>query len=163
MKKRKKEIVMIFLIIISIGIKNISVSKNDYESISIYNTQIAKAIIDVEREDTIEQKITRENFPMEYYFFINNFIDDKINEIDFDYIIEIELSSQDFPVEYDLIDCESNLPIELENGKSKILKLDKFKKKSRKFKVRLSWKELDRELSDNLDIKLKIHAVQSKE
>lgn len=97
---------------------------------------------------------------MEYYFCINNYIDDKINEIDFEYFIEIELSNQDFPVLCTLIDCDNNTQIELENGKSKIFSLFKFEKKSRKFKVLLDWRELDRELSDDLDVNLKIHAVQ---
>ena len=46
------------------------------------------------------------------------------------------------------------------NGKSNVFHLDKFKKVSRKFKLHLEWKEMDAELSQDLNINLKINAVQ---
>ena len=160
MKNKKIEKFIIFFIIIVISIRNISFSKNDYRVVCSYNTQIAKPIFDVKIDDIIEQEIIKENFPIEYFFYINNYIEDEVNEIDFNYTIEVKFSNQNFPVSCTLVDCISNEQIDLVNGESKVFSLDKFHKMSKKFKLHLEWKEMDTELSEDLDINLKINAVQ---
>lgn len=159
--KKKSDLVIIIVSLIVIGINNISFSKYDNYIKCDYHSQIAKAIIDIEKDKKTEENIEESKLPMEYNFSINNYKDDCINEIEFDYSIEIIASNDKFPISYKLYDVDSNSEISLINGKSETLRLAKKVKISRKFKLILEWKEIDGELSDEIKINLKVNAVQS--
>lgn len=163
MIKKKNELVMIFVIIAVISINQIVFSKytNDY---GLNGTGlIAKPIIVLKKDNLINKKIDQNSFPIEYYFYIDNFDDNgNINEVDFDYTISIENSKNNFPVKYILYDCNNEKEIILKDGTSKNLKLQKNQKESRKFKVVFQWRELNNNLDNKVEIKLKINAVESK-
>lgn len=127
------------------------------------NTKITKPIVVLEKDEKIKRSIQENLFPLEYNFFINNYQEDKINEVDFDYTIEIEDSVNNFPINYTLFDCNNNEEIELADGKSRSMKIKKSVKESRKFKLIVNWRELNEELADELQIKLKVNVQQSKE
>lgn len=125
--------------------------------------KIAKPIIILEKDKTLKTKINQLSFPMEYYFWIHNYEEEEINEIEFEYSIELENSVTNFPISYVLIDCDTNKEVDLKNGKSENLKIKKDVKESRKFKLVFRWQELNVQLAEELQIKLKINVLQNKE
>ena len=162
MKKRMHDLVIVGISIIMICINNISLSKYDDEIKCNVNSEIAKGIIEVEKDEMIEQSINQTTFPIEYHFWVNNYRGEIINEVDFEYVISIENSVENFPVSCSLVDCANNKEISLMKGKSETIKINKFKKESREFKLYLQWREIDGELAEDVEIKIKVDAVQSK-
>lgn len=162
-RKRKSDLLIIIITILIIGMNNVSLSKYDYRANGSAQVEIAKAILVLEKDETIKKQIDQNSFPLEYDFTLNNYKEDKINEVDLEYNIEIEASEANFPVSYILFDCDNNTPIQLTEGKSETMYLQKFEKQSRKFKLYLQWKELDADLEEEIEINLKINAIQSKE
>ena len=109
----------------------------------------------------LKTQIDQNTFPLEYHFWIQNYREAEINEVDFEYSIELENSTKNFPVSYDLFDCKTNQEIEFINGKSGPLKLKKGEKENREFKLVMQWQELNVELAEELQIKLKINMMQN--
>ena len=99
---------------------------------------------------------------MEYDFIINNYVENEINEVNLDYVIEINASESNFPVEYELYDMKTNKVLPLTDGKSEKLKLKSNEKEERHFKIIIKWKELTEELAESVDLKLKVEAEQEK-
>ncbi len=163
MKKSKRDLRMIIVSILIIGINTVSLSKYDYVANGNAQAQIAKAIFIVEKDEIIKKQIDQNSFPLEYNFTINNYEGDKINEVNLEYNIEIETNEPNFPVSYVLFDCDNNTQIQLTEGKTQKMHLQKFEKQSRKFKLYLQWRELDVALAPDIEIKLKMNAIQSKE
>ena len=158
-KNKHKLILLVSLAVIFFNLFFLPIRKKTYN----FNveTEIAKGIIYLDNDDIIEKNVNRESFPLEYNFSIRNFDEDNnINEVDFDYKIKIEESVNNFPIKYRLIDCEKNKEIFLTSGESPVLNLEKFEKKIRKFKLYVEWNDVEGEYSDDLEIKLKIQAVQ---
>lgn len=162
MKKKVNDLLLIGISVIVICMNNISLSRYENGMSCNVNSQIAKAIIEVKKDEKIEQLINQHTFPMEYHFWINNYKEDAVNEVDFAYTIGIESSVENFPISYVLIDCDNNREVSLINGKSEAIQMKKLTKESREFKLYLQWREIDGELADDLDIKLKVDAVQSR-
>ena len=163
MKKKKSDFVIILIVLIVIGINTISLSKYDYVAECNVSAEIAKAILVVENDEIIKKQIDQNSFPIEYNFTVNNYKDDAINNVDFSYQIEVQASVDDFPIDYVLIDCQDNSEIKLSEGKSEIIKLTKNAKESKKFKLYLQWREIDKSISEKVQINLKIIGVQDKE
>lgn len=161
-KNKDKIILLISLAVIVLNLFLLQKRKNSYNF--DIETEIAKGIIYLDNDEIIEKKVNRESFPLEYNFSIRNFDDNNnINEVDFDYKIKIETSVNNFPIKYRLIDCEKNIELFLISGESPVLNLEKFEKKIRKFKLYVEWSDVEEEYSDDLEIKLKIQAVQKEE
>lgn len=160
----KKEKVIILISIIVIIIDLITLPKKNYSYNARGESEIAKGIIFLEKDEMIEKTVDKNSFPIEYNFVIKNFDEnDNINEIDFDYKIRIENSVNNFPIQYKLIDLDNNVELQLISGETSILTLKKSEKEIRHFKLYVEWNDLDAELADNIEIKLKIKAIQSKE
>ncbi len=158
----KKNKAGILIILMAICVNSISLSKYNTNMEYQASTKIARAIVELEKDEKMEMEITERTLPLEYHFCINNYNETGINEVAFDYVIEIENSVDNFPVSYTLWDCDNQKEIKLKNGKSEVLRIKHSEKESRKFKLCLQWKELNEDLADNLQIKLKIDVVQSK-
>ena len=161
--RKKKDLIIIVISIIVIGINTISLSKYDYVANGNAQTEIAKAILVLEKDEMVTQQIDENSFPLEYNFVIHNYEGEKINEVDFEYNIEIEALADNFPVSYMLFDCDNNTEIKLTEGKTENMSLQKFEEQTRKFKLYMQWRELDGELAEDIEIKLKINGIQSKE
>lgn len=161
--RKKKELIIIVISMIVIGINTISLSKYDYVANGNAQTEIAKAILVLEKDEITTQQIDENSFPLEYNFVIHNYEGEKINEVDFEYSIEIDASTDDFPISYFLFDCDNNTEIELLEGKTNPISLKKSEKESRKFKLYMQWRELDGDLAENIELRLKINGIQSKE
>lgn len=163
MKKSKKDFVIIIISIVVLFINNVAISKYDYSAAGKAQVGIAKAIIRLEKDEIIQKQIDQNSFPIEYNFTIHNFDKDKINEIDLSYVIQIDVSTEDFPVSYFLFDCENNTEMQLVEGKTNPINLKKLEQQSRHFKLYLQWREIDQPLAENIEIKLKLNAIQNKE
>lgn len=161
--KKKKDNIIIVISLIVICINHIVLSRHIENTNLKIHTQIIKPVIVVKKDKIIRTQIYENSFPIEYNFSICNYDENTINEADFEYVIELEYSICNFPVTYQLIDCDSNTEIKLIDGKSKIMKLKKYEQESRNFRLILNWRELDSDLADNLQINLKINAVQTRE
>lgn len=161
-KKNKEKI--FFLISLVIIILNLIVLPKKKFSYNLHiNTEIAKGIIILEKDEFLEKEVDKNSFPIEYNFSIKNFDNNNVNDVDFDYKIKIESSTAIFPIKYKLIDVDNNCEIPLNFGETQTLTLKKLKKEVRNFKLYVEWNDLDSELSDEVEIKLKIQAVQSRE
>lgn len=161
--KLNKNNVWIVISLVVICMNTISLSKQKANANFEMSSQIARPIIELEKDEIIKRQIEENAFPMEYYFCINNYREDEVNEIAFDYRIEIENSVDNFPIGYTLVDCGNNEEITLINGKSDLMQIKKSEKESRKFKLILNWRELNSDLAEKLQIKLRISLEQSKE
>lgn len=162
MKKKKDKLIIVVSLTV-ICMNHIVLSRHKVDTNLEMNTKIMKPVIVVEKDEMTKNQIQENSFPIEYNFSICNYDENTINEVDFEYVIELEDSVSNFPVTYQLIDCDSNTEIKLVDGKSEKMILKKFEKESKKFKLILNWRELDTDLADNLQIKLKINAVQTRE
>jgi len=163
MLKQKKNSILIIVSLIVVVLNMLYIYEKKSNSDLIVKSQIKQPIIELKKDEIIKCQINQNSFPIEYCFEINNFKDDKINEIDFDYIIQIEKSDENFPVSYELFDCATNKKIELVDGKSELMKIKKYAKESKKFKLILNWRELDLELANKVKIDLKLEIKQSEE
>lgn len=161
--KLNKNNMWILISLLVICVNTISLSTQKTNSNLKLHSQIAKPIIELEKDEMIKRQIEENEFPIEYRFCIHNFRENEINEVAFDYRIEIESSVENFPICYTLVDCEKNEEILLIDGKSDWMQIKKSEKESRKFKVILNWQELNSDLAEELQIKLKISLQQSKE
>ncbi len=149
---------MVCLVVIMINIVSILKKKDVlcYEA----GVKVAKPIIVLKKDDVLKTEIKENSFPMEYHFWIQNYEEDEINGVDFEYSITLENSVENFPVSYCLVDCDNNREMQLVDGKSENLKLKKDSKEDREFKLVLQWKELNVELADEWQVKLKVNMVQ---
>lgn len=160
----KKSDLLIGICVILICLNNIVLAKSKSSNKSYaMKSEIAVPVIEIIKDDPIKSEVYQNSFPIEYNFCINNYDENSVNEVDFDYVIEIENSAENFPVSYELFDCDNNTEVRLVDGKSEALRLERNEKQSRKFKLILQWKEQDVDLADKLQLNLKITAVQSRE
>lgn len=160
MKKSRK--FLLFFCGFALIINCISMLQNVQGTQIGIHSEILKPIIVLEKEQTLKQQIDEKSFPLEYEFCIHNYNEKEVNKVEFDYVIEIENSVDNFPVNYQLMDCETGQQIQLIDGKSEILHIQKSLKESRKFKLLFEWRELEK-MADDLQIKLKINVIQRKE
>lgn len=159
---RKKEIAVIFVSIIIVCINNISLSSVKREQGNAGKAEILKPVIEVIQDETIEAQMNQYSIPLEYNFSINNYNGTSVNEADFEYVIEIENSQKNFPARCFLYDIDNDMKISINNGKSPVMKLDKFSKISRRFKICIEWIEKNGALAQETEIKLKINAIQER-
>ena len=156
-------------IILVIIISNISFAK--YSSL-ISNIKcvaiIAEPIIICERDNVIKSQFNKESVLPEYNFSIKNYLQDenriKINEVDFFYNIEIVNSNENFPVEFELFDCETGNKIDLLENKTEFFNIAKGEKEDKKYKLLLKWNKSSKQnkLSDFNNIKILVEVIQKK-
>lgn len=163
MKKRKIRKILIGICMMVVFINVITIFRQGEIWQYQVEAKISKPIIVIERDDYLKMQITEKSFPIEYNFCINNYKEEEINEVEFEYNIELDNSIENFPVRYQLVDLKNNQEIKLVNGKSDSLKIKKDVKESRKFKIIFQWQELNKVLADKFDLKLKVNIVQKQE
>ena len=168
MKNMKKIVFIILILFLVVIISNISFAK--YSSL-ISNIKgeaiIAEPIIICERDNVIKSDFNKESVLPEYKFSIKNYLQDengiKINEVDFYYNIEIVNSNENFPVEYELYDCETGNKIELLENKTEFFNIAKGEKEDKNFKLLLKWNNNKQDkLSEFNNIKILIEVIQKK-
>jgi hypothetical protein len=166
MKKIKKIIskfyLLIFLIIFILGVVcNFTFSKYSQVIDGAGGASIAKPIIHIEKEDVKEMEIYKGCKQIEYNFSVSNFEGNDLTDVDFEYIISIEESNNNFPVQYSLLN-DNNEEIKLENNKSEKILLTKEKETVHSYKLIAKWQDLQGELSAKDSIKINIEMNQFK-
>lgn len=160
MNKEVKRRIIILISCIIIFCNTISISKYNRDNEYVANTKIAKAILKVENDEKIDMKISKNNLPKEYFFSICNYENESINEIDFEYEIILENSSNKFPISYKIFDCDNNIELKLNNGKTERVKIGKNRKEKRNFKIVFEWRELIINLEEEFELKMKVNGYQ---
>ena len=163
MKQRKIRKVLVAICMMIVLINAITIFNKGKIGQYQVEAKTAKPIVVIERDHHLKTQINENSFPIEYYFCINNYQEEEINEVEFEYYIELESLVENFPVSYQLIDLNNNQEIRLTGGKSENLKIEKDVKESRKFKIIFQWQELNGELADEFQLKLKVNIVQKQE
>lgn len=159
--KIRPNYIISLLIIIMVLLINYSVSKYRYLVIEKGKAEIAEPIIVFEKDENLDVEYNKKTGEIEYAFKIKNYNDEKINEVDFSYNLEIIENNSDFPIEYKLIDVSTNEEIELVDNKSKEFKIGTINKEEDNYKIKVNWKDKSLEkYSDSLTIDLKANVVQ---
>lgn len=123
---------------------------------------IAEPIIILESFEGEENLVNKLDFPKTYDFKIKNYNEEKINEVEFSYNIELETSDTSFPVKYKLIDLSENKVIELNNNKSGNLKISKNIKEDKTYRIFIDWENKNIKLDEKFFIKVKLNINQYK-
>ena len=158
MKSRIKYFVIILLCTITLF--TVQFSRAKYLTIIEGNgsAEIAKPIIEVEKEDENYVEVYDGIKTIEYSFSVTNKKNEEISDVDIEYIIEIVNTESEFPIEYSLY--RNDTKIELENNKTKPMILKNSENLKDEYKLNIMWKEKEGEISDNDDLKIIIEAVQ---
>ncbi len=155
-------VILFLLLLILFQIVDFSNSKYSTNLFQIYGAQIAEPIIILESFKEDNKLVNKLDFPLEYEFEIKNYNELKTNEVDFIYNIEIEESNLNFPIKYKIIDLSNNQEIKIENNISEDLKIKKETKEEKKYKLVIEWEDEKEELSQMIDLKLKLNLKQYK-
>lgn len=161
MFRGKIKIIMFLLFILMIILINFSVSK--YKMLITENGvgEIAEPIIVFEKDEIINKEYNKKSGDIEYVFRIKNFNDEKVNEVDFTYNIEIIENNYNFPVEYKLINLSTNEEIDINDNKTQSFFIGSSIKEEDVYKLKINW--LDKQIdnySDSLQIAVKANIVQ---
>lgn len=126
--KQKKKLKLIFLISLVIICFSNPIFARYYETLQSFSGKatIAEPIIKIENlQDTIKMEVNKESNIEEYNFIIKNYEleenQKRINEVYFEYSIEIKNTCENFPIRYELYDVESGE--ELLKGTNKISRI----------------------------------------
>ena len=163
MKKIAIKLIILFIIILLFF--RIVTFARYYENIGNIKIvgNIAEPIIRIENDSSIIlNNMNSQTGNKEYYFAIKNYyIDEKnnkrINEINFDFNIEIIVTDKNFPIEYKIYDCETEKEI---NSQEKI-NMPQNVEFENKYKLVIFWKEKSI-MSKNADIEININGKYSR-
>ena len=131
--KAKKILIISFLIFLGIQISSLAYYYKTVKSTKV-KAVIAEPIIIIEKmQDVIEVKVNKDMKPEEYYFTVKNYKNDiydnkKISEIELFYNIEIKSFNNNFPISYELYDCNTGKRI-LKKEEIKVPKNIEYEKK----------------------------------
>ena len=156
--KKLKKILIISIFLISIEINCFA---RYYENLEKIQTKAPIIRID-KLEDTINLELNKKTEPKEYFFIIKNYEIDELNnkrisEVDFNYNIEIINSDNKFPVKYELYDCTTGEKVETKNQYN----IEKKKEYEKKYKLVVSWNNLQSEMSNTSDIDIVVNVSQT--
>jgi len=155
------KIIILILFILYIPIISFSkyISKFEIQG----KANVAEPVIVIEEADFKSTIVNKKTFPIEYKFTIKNYIEDKINEIEFYYNIEVQAKPSNFPIKYTLIDVENEEDIILNGNKTDNLKILKEVKEEKNYMLLIEWDEKDGELSNETKLIIKINVEQRNE
>lgn len=160
MKSKIKYFVVLIILLCTIVLFTVQSSKAKYlTTIEGYGSaEIAKPIIEVEKEDEKSVEVYDVIKTIEYSFSVTNKKNEEISDVDIEYVIEVVNTESNFPIEYSLY--RNDMKIELENNKTKPMILKNSENLKDEYKLSIMWKEKEGEISDNDDVKIIIEAVQ---
>lgn len=161
MQKLLNKIPVILLAVVLLQITSLSNSKYSTNIEQKGKAVIAEPIIILESFENDDKFVNKLDFPLEYQFKIKNYNDNKINEVDFLYNIEVIESNSNFPIKYKIIDTTNNKEIALNNNITENLKIQKQVKDEKTFKIILEWEEKEN-MPEEIDLKLKLNLKQYK-
>lgn len=159
--QRKWGCIIVVLFLIMLLMLNNSYSK--YKTLVVSNGKaiVAEPIILIEKDNVITKEYNKKAGVLEYYFKIKNYDNEKINEVECFYNIEILENNQNFPIEYKLIDLSNNQEITINNNKSIEFLIGSSIKEEDSYKLEVRWKDKEiNQYSSSLQISLKTNIIQ---
>lgn len=161
MNKKLNHKIILILTIILIGIvffSGISFGKMMYNGILKNRVEIAKPILEVEKNS--EVIITEENRKGEYEFKVKNYnTSEEISEVDLKYYIEILEENLDKAIQFELY--KENEKMELQDNKTNEIYLTKNEKQEHLYKLKVEYNADKNTVGDILkDIQIKVHSEQ---
>ena len=161
-KNKQQELIVICIILI-IGItffSGISVGKAVYNSNIKNNTQIAKPVLEVEKDSEII--ITEDNKKGEYTFTVKNYNQaEEISEVDLIYYIEILENDLNDSIQYQLY--KDNEKLELKENRTKEMTFHKDLKEEQSYTLKVTYDDSKNTIEDIMqDIQIKVHSEQLK-
>ena len=162
-KKRRKQQILILCILLLIGItffSGISIGKAVYNTNLENSTEIAKPILEVEKDSEII--ITEDNKTGEYHFTVKNYNNaEEVSEVDLRYDIEILENDLDDAVQYRLFKDDEE--ITLQDNKTQEMTLPKDTKEEQKYTLKVEYHANKNTVGDIIeDIQIKVHSEQLK-
>ena len=160
---KQKEIIIILLlltIMIIFGmLVGISFSRYESKIVGKGAIEIAKPIIEIERQQSIIAEVTAQNPKATCLFEVHNYNENNLNEVEMEYYIEI-ISNTESMIEFELYKDEEL--IQLNNNKTEKMTLVKDEEQSDKFKLNITYdSEKNTSNSDiNESIEIKVHSIQ---
>ena len=158
-KEKKIAFIIISVLVIITMFSGISLGKTINNNYIKSNTQIAKPILEVEKNSEIQ--ITEDKKEGEYIFKVKNYNNQKQTEIDLKYYIQV-ISDLDKSIELKLY--ENGKQIKFENNKTDYIKISKDSKKENEYKLEITYNK-DKSVSVNdiiQQIQVKVHTEQEK-
>ena len=161
--KIKKQEIIIICMILMIGItffSGVSLGKAVYNTNIKNNTQIAKPVLEVEKDSEII--ITEDNKKGEYTFIVKNYNQaEEISQVDLTYYIEILETDLDNSIQYELY--KGNEILELKENRTKEMALHKDIKKEEKYTLKVTYNDSKNTIEGIMqEIQIKDHSEQLK-
>lgn len=158
MKKKKQLMKIVFSFFIILIIVQTNSMARYYEILNMFSGKaiIAEPIIIVEKiQEPINIEVTKNMDIQEYYFKIRNYkLDEKSNkkitEVNFAVFIEIKNSNLEFPIKYELYDCENGEELLKGNNITDKIIVNRNKEFEKIYKLVVSWNDKET-ISGNLD------------
>lgn len=162
----KKLLKILYIIILIIIVANISYAKFMTKINGQGKAEVKQPILIFKKSDIINGQISKTNNLYENTFSFKNYFEnsEKVNEIEFEYIIKILPSTLNFPVKYNLINLDTNTEVELnENFETEKIFMGT-EKIIHNYKLKVSWDEnlSASKVEEVVDVKMQIKAVQIK-
>ncbi len=161
-RKYNKEIVFILIIIVILIVffSGVAMGKAIHNSSIASNTEIAKPILEVEKDSEII--ITEANNQGEYNFKVKNYNNlDEISQVDLKYYIEILNDNLDKSIKYSLY--RENEEIELTENKTEEITLKKDLKQEQIYTLKVQYDSNQNNIGDIIkEIQIKVHSEQLK-
>ena len=161
--KRKKQEVFIICIIVIIGItffSGVTVGKAVYNTNIKNNTEIAKPILEVEKDSEI--LITEDNKNGEYHFIVKNYNQEKeVSQVDLVYYIEILEENLDESIQYQLYQGDEKL--ELKENRTEKMIFHGDTEEEQNYILKVTYDASKNTIEDIMqDIQIKVHSEQLK-
>ena len=161
-KGKKPEILMMILIIIIVFtfFAGVSLGKAVYNANIKNNTEIAKPILEVEKDSEI--LITEDNRNGEYHFIVKNYNQEKeVSQVDLVYYIEILEENLDESIQYQLY--QGNERLELKENKTKDMTFRGNIEQQQNYTLKVTYDASKNTMEDIMqDIQIKVHSEQLK-
>ena len=171
MRKKIKILIISFLFLWMIITSTMSFAYFKITIPGMASAKMKKPILKIETSVITEKTMSSniQNNSAEYIFNFLNYIDNEmqeteINEIEFEYTIQIIPSTVNFPVQFRLFDITENREIMLDsNLKSESLNLG-LEKVNHHYKVTAQWdmENVNQNLEENLNVEIEIKGVQKR-
>ena len=163
MNKKLNHKIILILTIILIGIvffSGISFGKMMYNGILKNRVEIAKPILEVEKNS--EVIITEANRKGEYEFKVKNYNDlEEVSQVDLKYYIEILEEDLDKSIKYELY--KENEKVELKENKTEEMKMNRGQKEEQVYTLKVEYDSNKNSIGDIIqDIQIKVHSEQLK-
>lgn len=123
---------------------------------------LKEPIIILEKKEILIGEISKTNNEYIQDFYVRNYLENKINEIEFEYLITLNSSTINFPVKYKLIKLDTNEELKLDSKMQTTKIFMGTEKTIHRYRLVVNWCELDtkEKVDDIVEVKIKIKAEQ---